>query len=489
MARQSVRRQPSTSSTARVASFGSPCLEAIDTATTPVSPLFLLRGASPRDPNSQLARLATQFIAQNRTYLNELGVQIDQRYDGTNVELAIRASSRVGAIPLLSPTTGRPDYGLIVRPRFDWQGLGPMLADMGWRVIPAPLGLPMLPRSDRKIPPWVLATTILLRIEALLRQLERRFELTSEHRPAPKGTVDWANYATRQISRAQFLAVPCTFPDLRDDRRLRGAIRFTLQRQLTGLESQRSAGAFVLKLIDLCANLLDRVRDVAAIPPQPRELDRWLRGSLKTNAYREGIQAVEWTVDERGLAGLSDLSGLPWVMSMEQFFEAWSEAVLAAVARRIGGILKTGRQRQTVTPLSWDPPYTGSQRSLVPDLVLERDDSTIIIDAKYKEHWEELQAHSWRDIEDEIRERHRADLLQVLAYANIATTPRIITCLAYPCSRATWDSLKERGRLFHRAALRAGDRTIELILTTFPMGVPATDVAELFAPELARESS
>jgi hypothetical protein len=475
---------------ARVATIrSSPCFEATDTSVTPVSAQFLLSGANVRDPAPQLARLATQFITQNRGYLNQLDVEIEQRYDGTSVSLAIHASCRVGAIPLLSPTTGRHDYGLIVRPRFDWQGLGPMLADIGWRVIPSPLALPMLPRSDRKIPPWVLSTTILLRIDALLRQLERRFELTVETRPAPKGTVDWAAYATQRIPRAQFLAVPCRFPDLRDDRRLRGAIRYTLRRQLAGLESQRTAGVFVLKLIDLCNGLIDRVRDVPAALPQVRELESWLRGSLQTPAYREGIQAVEWTIDERGLAGLSDLSGLPWAMSMEQFFEAWSESVLSNVAWRVGGVLRSGRQRQTVAPLSWSPPYVGSQRSLIPDLVLDRGDTTIIVDAKYKEHWEELQARSWSNVEEEVRERHRGDLLQALAYANLATAKRIVTCLAYPCSNATWRSLGERNRLFHRASLRAGERVIELLLTAFPMGVPVEEVALPLAAELSRDAN
>ena len=31
----------------------------------------------------------------------------------------------------------------------------------------------------------------------------------------------------------------------------------------------------------------------------------------------EGMQAIDWTVEERGLAGLSDLEGIPWTMPME----------------------------------------------------------------------------------------------------------------------------------------------------------------------------
>ena len=51
-------------------------------------------------------------------------------------------------------------------------------------------------------------------------------------------------------------------------------------------------------------------------------------------------------------------------MSMEQFFEAWVETLMSHVARRIGGIVRSGRERQTVVPLNWDPPYLGSQKSL-----------------------------------------------------------------------------------------------------------------------------
>ena len=93
---------------------------------------------------------------------------------------------------------------------------------------------------------------------------------------------------------------------------------------------------------------------------------------------------------------------------------------MSHVVRRIGGELRTGRERQTVVPLNWDPSYLGSQKSLIPDLVIERNDTTVIVDAKYKEHWEDMQERRWTDLEEELRERHRADLLQVLAYSTVA---------------------------------------------------------------------
>jgi 5-methylcytosine-specific restriction endonuclease McrBC regulatory subunit McrC len=131
--------------------------------------------------------------------------------------------------------------------------------------------------------------------------------------------------------------------------------------------------------------------------------------------------------------------------------------------------------------VNWNPPYLGSQKSLVPDIWLEWESATLIVDAKYKRHWEELQQRSWVNVEDELREQHRNDLLQVLAYANLARTAEVIACLAYPCSLQSWISLRERGRLLHRAEFAVGARRIHLWLTAVPM---ATDV-ERIASEVA----
>jgi hypothetical protein len=57
-------------------------------------------------------------------------------------------------------------------------------------VIPAPLSMPLLPRSERRVPPWVLATIVLFRLEGLLDQLERRFEITTKEQ---RGTLAFAS--------------------------------------------------------------------------------------------------------------------------------------------------------------------------------------------------------------------------------------------------------------------------------------------------------
>lgn len=448
---------------------------------------FLIRGAIPRDPQGPSARLAQQFLKQNRGILRDFAVEGNVDYDGSLVSIRFHTGGQVGALPLLSPTSGRPDYGLVIKPRFGWQGVGPMLAAMGWKILPNPLPLPLLPRSDRKIPPWVLSSTILFRLQKLLDRLERRFEYQEIDLNAPRGHVNWAQYASVKLPRAGFLNVPCRFPDLCDDTELKAAIHFTLRKMLSSLQSQRTAEIVVLQLLRLCQGLLQKVQDVPAIQPSPKRLNNWLRGNLDTTAFREGIQAIEWTIDDRGLAGLGDLGGLPWILPMETFFEAWVETVASRLARNTGGIVKTGRMRETITPLGWSPPYFGSQRYLLPDIILEREQETIIFDAKYKNHWEELSREGWYGLDKELQERHRSDLLQVLAYSTMFASKRVVSCLVYPCRIQTWHSLLHRQRPFHKASVRAGSRRVDLVLTAIPMGLNPEEVCPVLERALRAE--
>ncbi|MCS7314131.1 MAG: hypothetical protein RMI94_02445 [Bryobacterales bacterium] len=461
-------------------------LEATDHSILRRSLVELFGDRSLRGPDGAAMRLARQFLEQNRRHWELLEARAEIEFDDSAPVLRLTTGARTGAIPLLSPFTGRHDLGLIIQPRFEWSGIGTVLAETGWRVTPQPLPLPVLKRSARRVPRWVLAVMVLARLETLLRALARRFQMIEETRRAPRGAVRWETYLRRHLPKARFLEVPCTFPDLRDDRELRGAIRYCIELQIRSLETQWEHGPLVHRLAEWAERLLLAVRDVAPRRPSPLMLDAWLRLPIRTPALREGIQAIEWTVEERGLAGTSDLEGIPWFLAMDQFFEAWVETVLTKVAHRTGATLKTGRLRQTLTPLEWDPPGSGTQTALVPDHWLHWPWGSLVADAKYKRHWEEFE---WREREDgseTLREEHRRDLLQVLAYAGLERGEQVVACLVYPCSLSTWESCRARGRLFLRASLPVFGRAVWVWLTAVPMAANLERIVEAWVEQIRR---
>lgn len=432
-------------------------------------PVLPWLGGEGADPKAAAEMRADQIIRTNEGLLRDLGVNATSTHRAGEPGLLVSTSTRVGAIPLLSPLSGRADFGLVVEPRFAWKSAGDMLAATGFRIVPELLPLPALSQSERRVPPWVLSSIVLTRMLALLKSLQRRFVVASANLTAPRGQVDWERYASTRFAIGRALDVPCTFPDLQDDESLRSAICWVVRRHREALLGQASAGIVVHKLLELCDHLLGRLSGTAPRMPDGRSRRAWLNQSIIPRVFRDGLQAIDWTVDERGLAGLSDLAGLAWRMDMETFFESWVEAIGEFAARRVNARIRAGRKQETRVPLDWRPPSAGSQRSLVPDLVLERDDVVLVLDAKYKRHAEEIERLGWSNTSESLREQHRNDVLQALAYSTLFSAPRIVACLVYPASHSTWLALEQRNRVVTRAAVRTGDRNVELALVAVPL--------------------
>ena len=447
-----------------------------DTSLARIDAAILARSKS--GDSSRDAKLAHQFIEQNAKTFGQFSVNARVDFDGKDVFVVFQSGPHIGAFPLVSPVTGKAEITLVVRPRFGWTGLGRVLGTSGFKVIPQVLSLPLLPKTEREIPDWILSATVLPRLKALLEQLSRRFEIIEDVRGAPLGQVNWANYATEKLPAMKFLEVPCRHPDLRNDRELTAAIHYVLRKQLSSLESQRHAGTVVVALLQICIALLRLVQGVSPMRPTRKQLDGWFRMPFATSTYSRGLDAITWSSEETGLGGTTDWRGLPWVMSMEQFYEAWVETVFSRYTRRFGGLLRVGRRRETITPIAWERPFLGSQKFLLPDLVIEQEERTLYVDAKYKDHWEALEQHRWLDVKEEIRERHRDDLLQVLAYSTLSENKAITACLAYPCSLDTWASLKERRIGSHRAAIYAGRRKIDLLMVAVPMNDKIDEIVD-----------
>jgi len=455
-----------------------------DALEVPFDPASGTRRA--RGESSLPAELAWQFAEINRHRLAALGVAVEPLYRGGFARLRLSSSSTIGSVPLICPVSGKDTYGIVVEPRFTWAGVGPAMATTGWRVVPSILDLPLVPRSARDIPAWVIATAVLHRVAGMLSSLNRRFDMTEATLASPRGRMQWTTYATRHLARARADRLPCRFADLGEDRDLTASIHYVLRKQLAAIEAERSAGPVVLELLAWCTDLLRHVEHVPARCPSPRDIGSWMRSPLVGDALRAGIEAIEWTVADRGLAGLSELSGLPWRLDMAVFYEAWVETIVSRVAMKSGGAVSVGRLGQTTVPLTWDPPYTGSQRSLIPDIIWQRQDHTIIVDAKYKHHWSELSGSRWSDVAEVIREHHRADLLQVLAYGNLPDSSAVTLVLAYPCSPDQWLALAERDANLHVARVATGRRLLRVVLTGVPLDPSLLDrVSDLLRRKLA----
>lgn len=412
------------------------------------------------------------FLSRNRVALNALHVE-PQIVSGRNgIRLELQPGLRAGAIPLRSAVSGQVAGGVVISPRFGWPGVGQVLSATGWGSGPEFLSFPLVPGSGREVPPWVLAGPVLRRIRDLLMHLRPGYIEREEIRSHPRGQIQWPSYLRKQMPVGRWHQLPCRFSELDTDSRLRQVVRWTLERLHTDLGSVGRSDPIALSLIGQIVLLLEKVLDVPARRPLRGELEQDIcSGPMTSQILREGLKAIGWIVDERGLGGGRTSDGLAWTLPLEQLWERYVESLVRDEAARSGGRVRVGRLGETVVPLAWNDSSHKALGHLVPDFVVHRHDSIEIVDAKYKSHFVDLDANRWSALAEETQASMRADLHQVLAYvATTGATDQIRATLIYPVQQRLYEDLQQYGRAETRATIPVGHRQITLRLRAVAFG-------------------
>jgi hypothetical protein len=414
---------------------------------------------------------ADAFLKLNQKALAALDVTPETAADASGFTLRLRPGGRTGAVPLRSGQTGHVAGGIVVQPRFGWAGVGRVLQETGWPAFPEFHQLPMVPGSGREVPPWVLAGPVLVRLEALLKQMRRGYQEREEMLAKPRGRILWHRYIDESLARGHWEQLPCRFPDLGHDPQLRRHIRWALERVYADLRRVAPTDRVAVDLAHTAQQLIALLSGVIPLRPQTDELARWSRVGILDTTVLQGLEAIAWIDEERGLGGGRELDGIAWSLSLSQLWEAYVESIIRREAALIGGEVKVARLGETTVPLAWTDQIHRSLGHLAPDIVVRRGRSVHIVDAKYKAHLAELDDVGWRRFAEETRAAHRADLHQVLAYASLYEADEITASLVYPLRRETYEALAARGCDRSVAELVRGGRRVVLELRGRPFGM------------------
>jgi len=406
---------------------------------------------------------ADAFARINEIALRELNVTcgIVATRDGLDVQLT--PGDRAGAVPLRSARTRQVAGGLVVQPRFGWTGVGRVLGETGWAAAPRFCELPMVPGSGREIPPWVLAGPVVARLKELLANLKRGYREVTENLHKPRGRTLWQQYSA-QLAKGAWHTLPCQFSTFGPDLMLRSNARWTLERVGHALGRVPGTDLISSALTQEIRQLLQTLADVS-----PRRPTAQPSLGIDDAVVRLGIEAMGWIRDERGMGAGQEMDGLAWSLELNVLWESYVESVLRREAAVTGEELKSGREGKTAFPLVWTH-GPGSMKQLVPDFVMRRGRSVRVIDAKYKAHFAELDEEGWYRMANELRDAHRADIHQVLAYAALYSADEIQAELVYPLRPSTFAALERSGSNVATATLRHGERHIQLKLRGIPFG-------------------
>jgi hypothetical protein len=244
----------------------------------------------------------------------------------------IKPSGHTGALPLRSVQT-QSVVGLVIRPRFEWAGVGRVLHETGWAAAPEFLDLPLAPGSGREIPPWVLAGPVMARLAELLRTAKRGYRDKAENLKRPRGRILWAEYTSEQMPAEKSDTRPCRYSDLSTDPKLRRSVRWGLERVRTDLVSV--GGRVPLAMLPRPRGNAPARFDPRAAPlpgPERTRFEPRQEGLSPRRGYRArptspGL-AGWWTSVASAAAALD---GLAWTLKLDHLWELYVAAHVSAL--------------------------------------------------------------------------------------------------------------------------------------------------------------
>jgi hypothetical protein len=394
------------------------------------------------------------FLSANSLILKRLALRPEVSLS-PDLSIKLHPNHCIGAVPLLNPATRRVAAGLLIKPRFNWPALGAVFNSIGFSVEPGLGGAPLVPGSAREVPPWILAGPVIERIAAMLRHCKRGFIERHEEKSSPRGRIEWNRWIGENLPSGKWTSFPCRFSEPDNDPDILAGARWTLKK----LKEELSTVAWTLP----ARYLLKRTSEIQTTLGTGlvrRPAQGWsIPGSSAW--IMAGIEAMGWVAEERGLGGARTLDGLAWDLSVEEVWEAWVSAFAADLSKQLGMVASPFQSARR--PLRWIG-HVRSMGALEPDVELRSAKRTVWIDAKYKAHMELLRRKGWDGLTEDVRDAHRADLHQALAYASLADTPQVDTILAYP------QVTEEKDPIATVASVTSGRRRVRLILASLPFG-------------------
>jgi hypothetical protein len=196
-------------------------------------------------------------------------------------------------------------------------------------------------------------------------------------------------------------------------------------------------------------------------PGPSRRPAPWDQSGTGSGWLADAQQAMGWVAEERGLGGARSLDGLAWDLEADQLWEAWVASFVRDLASHLG-LVWAGRG-EVRHRLNWQG-RPSSMGALIPDTGLRGPERVIWVDAKYKAHFSLLSQYGWRGLKEAVRDAHRADLHQALAYAALTDAACVDTVLAYPeLDNGHCPSMAI-------ATLASGRRRVRLVLAGLPFG-------------------
>lgn len=371
------------------------------------------KGSQKRDIGNHLPK----FLEYNKESLRFLGIEGRTEDNDERISIHFRSSKYIGAVPLVAPDTGLQIGDFVVTPRFvsgnDYATIADIIQKVKTElVIEQKDGMSLASGRILEPPFFLEAIKFIKALRELIKSNWIKFRREEILLEAPVGNINWDEYAKNEYRVERKLKFSCSKSTLSINHSEYSNIRFVYdlcRTEILSLSTPLNVRLNSLQDIELIDKSMTQIRPMRTNQVVIRASDSKV------------VKLVKQTANK--ILGNKFDSSLGWRVDFSELFERYVQFIFSLVSQQLGGVIRNNVKFSEIgrENIAWKLKY------LEPDLIYDLGGEVIAIDAKYKSN-----LYNTDTIEGTLKDEHRADLHQILAYSSFSKEPIKTAFLCYP---------------------------------------------------------
>ena len=367
-----------------------------------------------------------KFIDYNSEHFTFLGVQPYIIGTDQSTALTFRSSGFIGSIPLRASDSGKQIGDFVVMPRFTgrdrFEDYIEILNLLGTEISPEVIdSLPLASGKNFRPPLYLEAIKFITSLEMLTMRSWRKFDNIEKVSTQPTGQINWTKYINNEYKVENKLNFPARTNILSEFHYEYSEIRYVFDISKSELLSANTPQRIKNTLRNKLSFLEERLYH-----HKPKATNK------VTIRFSDSPTVKACKKQANKILNFKLVDSTAWRVDFSDVFEKFIQHIFKEAAKEIGGRLYSNFKFHSSTSKH----YSWELKHIEPDAIFQKDNVLVFIDAKYKSN-----LYNKFDRSAVLKEDHRLDLHQILAYSSFSRTESKFGILCYPSDQIELKSI------------------------------------------------
>lgn len=366
-----------------------------------------------------LESVVQKFLLLNKKMFSFAGIVLEMNGTGSDLSIKFKTAGYIGAIPIKMPYDGITHKDFQIIPRFDnsehvFSDLTQLLSKLKYSISPEYANGEELSNPIQLRPPlYYEAAKFIDLLEVAQKQNWVKFEIIKENHHFPKSNTNWPKHAEKSYDPVKSLLYPSSDSVLSKNHSEWQELIYVFEYAKSIILQQNVPESIRYKYRDKIIALQKKNSSIRPLPTNDITTHASDPHSIKEVKRQANVLLQKGTT-----------SCVAWRIDMAKLFERYVQYIVEKSLKGIDGtVISNSKISGRGQIAQWGLKY------LEPDMIVKCNSRFFMADAKYKAHY-----YAFGQNSEVLKETHRSDLHQLLAYCSFSPEKNKTGILFYPAS-------------------------------------------------------